>query len=184
MNLTKTITITALLVLPALAMANPPHTKGPHPNRAERAQHDAEMLEMIKERHPEKYEHLMQLQQDDPEAFRNAMHKVRRYMKGAKGKGLSPEEREAMMTLHEDFKDALQEYRSAPKSKQKELYTELTELAEEIFDAKQKHRKARLKKIREHVTELEAEIEERDASRDELIKEFLDQKIDPKPKGL
>ncbi|MGB0638061.1 MAG: hypothetical protein ACPGTU_01935, partial [Myxococcota bacterium] len=109
MNLTKTITITALLVLPALAMANPPHAKGPHPNRAERAQHDAEMLEMIKERHPEKYEHLMQLQQDDPEAFRNAMHKVRRYMKGAKGKGLSPEEREAMMTLHEDFKDALQE---------------------------------------------------------------------------
>ena len=184
MNLSKTITLSALLVLPALAMARPPHAKGQHADRAERAQHQAEMLEKIKDQYPEKYEHLMQLRQDDPEAFRDAMHKVRRYMRGARGKDLSPEEREAMMTLHEDFRDALQEYRAAPKGIQKELYAELTELAEEIFDAKQKHRRARLKKIREHVTELEAEIEERDASRDELIKEFLDKKVESKPKGL
>ena len=184
MNLTKTITLAALLALPALAMARPPHAKGPHPDRAERAQHDAEMLEKIKQMHPEKYEHLIQLQQDDPEAFRHAMHKVRRYMRGARGKDMSPEEVEAMVTLREDFRDALEEYRNASKGKQKALYAELTGLAEEIFDAKQKHRRARLKKIREHVTELEAEIEERDATREELIKEFLDKKIESKPKGL
>ena len=60
----------------------------------------------------------------------------------------------------------------------------LAELAEEIFDAKQSHRQRRLERIRTHVDELESEIKERAENREALIEEWIDDKLEEKPRGL
>jgi hypothetical protein len=183
MTLTKTITLIALCSLPALAFATPPDNEGPQVSRSLSPDH-TELLKQVQEQWPEKYEKLMRLRVEDKEAFRHAMRRVSRYMSDPGKAEEVREEKASMMSLRQDFEEALLEYREASEKEKKTLYPELVEIAETIFDSRQEHRRQKLEKIRTHVEELQTEINDRDANREELIREVIEQKTNAKPKGL
>ena len=179
MNLKK-LTITTLLVaMPTLAIAKPPH--GEHSREQMR-----ELLGEVKDKNPEKFERLMELRRTNPEAFRHAMRKVRQHYKG----GVEPDdpalraEKEKMRDLRREIRDVLEAYKAADEGEKLKVRKDLELLAAEVFDARQSHRELRLDKIREHVEELEAEIKERESNRDALIEAWVEEKINPGPRGL
>ena len=180
MNLHTLIVAGALLTLPTLATAKPP----PH-REGKRAEH-RELLELVREKHPEKFDHLMRLKEEDPKAFRHAMRRVRDHMSTIMNSD-DPrirEEKEKMRGLREDMREAIGVYRAADGPDKESARADVEELAEVIFDAKQEHRKLRLERIRAHLGELEAEIAERESNREELIEEWLEDKLEEKPRGL
>jgi len=185
----KTLAIILLAALPSLAMANPHGERGqkdPHAEQDRRRQMRS-VLGEIKEKYPKKFHYLMQLREEDPMAFRQAMGEILRQKKmGHFGKE-DPEikaEKERFKELKEDLRSALEDHRSAPDSDKAKHRAELLEMAEEIFEAKQKLRRMRVKKIREDLKSLEAEIAERDANREQLIEDFVEQKLGEELKGL
>ena len=140
----------------------------------------AELIEKVRERYPEKYEKLMKLRKDDPEAFRHAMRSLHHQMmfgKDAKDPAVR-ERKERIRGLMGQFREALEDYRDAGERKQQMIREELETLANEIFDAKQEFRRNRLKRVQEKVQELKAEIAERDEQQDELIQEFIQEKTE------
>lgn len=180
MSLHNVIITGILLALPTLALAKPP----PHRD-GKRAEH-RELLELVREKHPEKFDHLMRLKEEDPKAFRHAMRRVRDHM-SAVMKSDDPrmrEEKEKMRGLREDMREAIRVYRTAEGQDKESARADVEELAEVIFDAKQEHRKLRLERIRAHLGELETEIAERESNRDALIEEWLEDKLEDKPRGL
>ena len=114
------------------------------------------------------------------------MRRVRAHM-GMDGDADDPQlraEKEKMRGLREEMRDAIAAYRAAEGEDKDRARDEVSELAEEIFDAKQSHRQHRLERIRAHVDELEAEIKERAENREALIEEWIDDKLEEKPRGL
>lgn len=176
----KLVIIFALSALPALALANPdkPHRRGDE--MGEHHRRGAELLEKVRERYPEKYERLMKLRKEDPEAFRHAMRSLHhKMMFGDDAKDPAIRERkDHIRGLMEQFKEALEDYRDSGERKQDQTREELESLANEIFNAKQEFRRNRLKRVQEKVQELKAEIAERDAQKDELIQDFIQEKTE------
>ncbi len=176
----KLAIILALSALPSLAIANPdkPHHRGDEMGK--RHHRGAELIEKVRERYPEKYERLMKLRKDDPEAFRHAMRSLHHQMMfGEDAKDPAVRERkDRIRGLMDQFKEALEDYRDAGERKQQTIREELETLANEIFDAKQEFRRNRLKRVQAKVQELKAEIAQRDEQKDELIQEFIQEKTD------
>ena len=180
MTLNKALMTGILLVLPNLALAKPP------PDRdGQRAEYRA-LLEKVREKHPEKFDHLMRLKEEDPKAFRHAMRRVRAYM-GSGANSDDPRmqaEKEKIRELRLEIRDAIGAYRDAEGQDKEKAREVVAELAAEIFETKQAKRRIQLDRIRSHVGELEAEIKERDENREELIEEWIEDKLEDKPRGL
>jgi hypothetical protein len=100
---------------------------------------------------------------------------------------VSPEFRaakEQLNDLHEGFKAAIGDYRSANAKKQLALKGELQGIAEEIFAAKQTFRRMKLKKLKTDLSKLESEIAERESMAEELIESFVNKRIDAQLRDL
>jgi hypothetical protein len=178
MTINKIILAAFVATMPTLALAEPPHSEGKPEVR--------EALEKVRAKHPEKYDKLMKLRQENPKEFRHAMRRVMHHF-GEGPDQNDPQiraEKEKMRELRGDFKSALDEYNAADEGERTQLRKELVELAEEIFDAKQSHRRMRVEKMQKHLSELESEITERAGKRSELIEQFVDEKTKDSLKGL
>jgi len=183
------LAIALLCLLPTLSNANPHRDRGPQPQQVS-DDHRREMrmaLAEIKDKYPKKFAYLMNLREDDPMAFRKAMGEIMRQRKmGTFGKE-NPDvrtEKDRLKELKSDFRLTLEAHQNAAEAEKPQIKRELLEMAEDIFDSKQQLRRLRVKIIQEEITKLEAEIAERDASRDELITEFVDDKIGENLQGL
>ena len=185
------ILLALLTALPTMAMANPPGERRPADPQAEqdRRRMMRTVLGEIKEQYPRKFEHLMKLREENPAEFRKAMGDILRQKQKKEGYFREPDpeimaEKKRFKELKEDFHSALQDYQNASESEKNKHRSELREMAEEIFEAKQKLRRMRVGKILDDLKALEAEIAERDANREELIENFVDEKIGATLKGL
>ena len=187
MNHRMALAAAFLFALPGLAIAEPP-SEGPPP--ASEAQNEYRrnarlLMKHLYETNPAKFEALMEMRQNSPGEFRATI----KQMLGEKKSGLmDPEmraEKQKMKELREDFRSALDDYHAANRKEQSKIRGQLEELAEEIFDAKQRHRREKVTKMRTELKRLEAEIADRDASREDRIEEFVEQKIGAsQPRGL
>lgn len=187
MKIQRTIAALILCSLPTFAMAEPPSDRGRNAPHAEgdRRAHARKIMEHLKIENPEKYAHMMKLRKTDPEEFRRAMGGLLRHRKNMVE--VSPELRaakEQLTELHEDFKAAIGDYRSANAKEQTVLKEELQGIAEEIFAAKQTFRRMKLKKLKTDLSKLESEIAEREAMAEELIESFVSKRIDAELRGL
>jgi catalase len=187
MKIQKTLSIALLCALPGLALAHSSHDKaprGPHAEHDRRAQVRA-MLERVKEDYPKKYQHLMDLRESDPVAFRMAMRQMLQQKKFSDGgdDAKMQAENQKKREQREDFRQALNDYQSADNDEKRKIRKQLIEMAEDIFDAKQEHRRMKVTKMRKELKRLESEIAERDASRDQHIEEFVDEKIQASQRG-
>ncbi len=185
----KTLLLAVLAALPSMAMANPHGERrhsDPHADQDRRRQVRLVLAE-IKTQYPRKFDHLMKLREEHPAEFRKAMGEILRQKKMGNFGQPDPEimaEKKRFRELKEDFRAALQDHNNASESDKAKHRKELLEMAEEIFEAKQKLRRLRVKKIGEELKSLEAEITERDANREELIEEFIEQKLGESLQGL
>jgi HD-GYP domain-containing protein (c-di-GMP phosphodiesterase class II) len=169
--------LTATLALPALALAE---GRPPPPPDAR------DLMEIVREKYPERFERLKHLRAEDPEAFRKALRRIRERMGTGPGheQSESKEDKEAMRGLLDKFKATLEDFQEANADDRADLRSNLVELAGEIFDAKQAHREARLEKMRSRLGDLEQEIAERTDQRETLIEQFVEEKTTARLKGL
>ena len=185
----KTLIIVLMSLLPSLAVANPQsERRSPDPQaEQERRRMVRTVLGEMKTQYPKKFEHLMKLREENPTEFRRAMGDILRQKKAGHLRQPDPEivaEKARFRELKADFHSALQDYQSAAAPDKVKHRTELRDMAEEIFDAKQNLRRLRVGRIVEDLKALESEIAERDANREELIEQFVDEKIGATLKGL
>lgn len=181
--------IALLCAMPTLSNANPHRERIPQPHQAS-DDHRREMrvaLAEIKDQYPKKFAYLMNLREEDPMAFRKSMGEIMRQRKrGTFGKE-NPEvraEKDRLKEYKAEFRSVLEAHQNAAQAKKPKIKRTLLELAEDMFEAKQQLRRLRVEMIEDDLRTLEAEIAERDASRDKLIAEFVDEKIGENLKGL
>jgi gas vesicle protein len=178
MNPTKLILSAALVALPTLAIAKPPHGEG-------HREQMRELLGEIKERSPERYNRLMELRRVDPEGFRKAMKKIHSRFGGGPDfdDPAMRAQKEKMRELREDARDLLESYKAAAGEEKPSIRNDLKSLAAEIFDARQSHRKMRLDKIRQHVEDLENEIQDLADNREDWIESWVNKKTEAPTTG-
>ena len=120
-------------------------------------------------------------------AFRKTMGEIMRQKKlGTFGKE-NPDvraEKDRLRELKSEFQFAVESHRLAAEAEKAKIRRDLIEMAEDIFDSKQQLRRLRVSILSEELKNLEDEIEQRDARRDELITEFVDDKVGENLKGL
>ena len=185
----NTFAIAILCALPTLSNATPHRERGPQPHQVS-DDHRREMrmaLAEIKDKYPKKFAYLMTLREEDPMAFRKTMGEIMRKKKlGTFGKE-NPDvraEKDRLRELKSEFQSAVESHRLAAEAEKAKIRRDLIEMAEDIFDSKQQLRRLRVSILSEELKNLEDEIEQRDARRDELISEFVDDKVGENLKGL
>jgi len=167
------IAVAFLFALPTLALASPPSGPGPE-----------QLLERVKERWPEKYEHLMGLRQTDPDLFHQHMQKLHHHMMKAEQYPEMTDQVEEMHDLQKQFYAEVKAFKEAKGKEREAIRKELMRMAGEIFEARQALRLLRLERAKERIEELEKDIEDRVDNRTELIEEFVDEATGEKLDGL
>ena len=181
----RTLFIGLLCLFSGLATAEPPHHHRGEKGDSYAEKSPREMMAWLKENHPEKFEHLLKMRSENPEEFRHQMGRMMRRMHHKKD--MSPEMKEhheRMKVLSDEFAELLYAFKDASEKEQNKLRGDLQDLAAEMFDMKQEGRRARLDHAKQRIVKLETEIQEREEKRDELIEEWLEQKIGDGPRGL
>ena len=176
MTINQIILSVFLGCLPKLAQAKEPHSE-------KRAQ-AREILEQVREINPERYERLIRLRKDNPQAFRHALRRASQVLGPARDDPPFREAKEKTRGLRDAFKTTLEAYNNADADDAAGLRSQLVEIATQIFEAKQADRRQRLEKMDAHLRELEEKIEERADNRDALIEKFVDEKTNQKITGL
>jgi hypothetical protein len=191
--------LAATLALPSLALAEEPRHKGDAEAKERHHKGNGEakgrrhkgngdtqgIMEKVRKQYPERFERLMLLRAEDPEAFRHALRRIRERM-GASidhEPAGSQEEKEAMRELHAKFKTALEAIIEANAHERSELELNLVELAGEIFDEKQANREERLETMRSRLSKLEQKITKQTEQRETLIDQFIEERRSAVLKG-
>ena len=175
-------TVVAIFVI-ALAWpimeADAQHRKGfrpgPPPAREEarKGQHANPMrnrgwLQMLKEKHPEEYERLQELRESDPEAFRDEIRKrFRQHVKRRMRKHVGPHNRECM--------ELAKKYHDAENPEEKAaLKQQLHDAVKKAFDARVEQQAAMIKRMEERLNKLRNHLATREANRDEICAERVE----------
>jgi len=136
------------------------------------------LKERFQQRNPEEFKKLMELRENDPEAFKARMRELTQeaMLKGGPG-GMAlntPEDAESMK-LAKQYQDA-----STPEEKAK-LKEELRKTVANAFDKRLEAQKKRFAEMEEHVTKAKAEFADREKNRSDIIANRVDELTkDPK----
>lgn len=133
---------------------------------------EAEILDAVHTRDPDKHARLLTLKQTDPGLYAATMWRLRH---------LSPEPTPDEIELR-GLQARLQGLRDAhpdgidglPRKEQQAVRAEVAQIAERIFAIRQAQRRARLDELKASIAELEADVAARDAERDTRIQRFVD----------
>jgi len=143
------------------------------------------LLELVEERSPERYEALLELKETNPERYQQALKRIGRMAHRGEERPESVKVMEEVRELQEEFREKVEEYESvSSKKEQKAIRAEMLVLAGEIFEIKQELRVQRLEQARARLTELEEEVQVRAENSEQMIEEYVDQALEPQPKGL
>mgnify|MGYP001545066878 CR=1 FL=1 len=131
--------------------------------------HVKEWVEQLKEENPEEYERLMKLREDDPEAFRQALHARLRNKMGDRVRKMHEAGEKETLELAE-------KYHAAEAAEEKaEIKEQLTALVKQTFDERVETQKEMLKRMEAKLAEFRENIAKREAKRDEICAERVEQ---------
>lgn len=172
------------LTLATPAMAQPRHNPGGgqpgghHPmSLEEMIQREQELLDFVLEHDQEKYEYLVQLKENNPQAYKVNMQGVARFVEQAQGDPGFVERAKRMRDLKAFLETATGDYDALSKAEQKDRKAEITAAVEELFDLRQEERHAKVAEIERKLEELELEIQDRDQNRKSIVNDFVEQII-------
>lgn len=186
--LARLMVLWVALTMPALAAppppappAPPPPVHGPPPGVEEWAiAKEQELLGMVEEHAPERLPELMVLRESDPARYFVALRQVAR----VSGRLDDPEELERFERVREleaRIAELGQGFSEASAGEQKKRRAEAERIAGELFDLKQAQRQRRVEELEAKLAKLEQDVAEREKRRDQIVKRFVDERLEPTP---
>lgn len=139
--------------------------------------HEGEILEKVQHLDPEAYERLMRLRERDEGMYWAQLGRMARMLHRASEDPESAERKEEMRDLGRRLRRLRKDYPELDKGEQKERRAEMIDVAGQLMDLKQAERRARIEEMRGKIAHMEAEIDEREQRRDELVEGFVDQML-------
>ena len=172
-----------LFTVPAFAgppgLAPPGERRGPpSQERIEEVQaRELEILEVVKENDPGRYELLMEAKVEDEHGYWKQMVHVARMVERFHGDPEFAKRSLDMRDLQRQIKDLARTWRAADAAEQARLRDEMAVLTGRLFELKPAERRQRLSELQEKIRKLESDIEDRERIMSEKIEEYLDSVI-------
>jgi len=167
-----------IALLLAFALAQPPGAPGHGGAGAhleEVLSHRDELMQLLAEHDPHKHTRMERLERSDPQAFALALVRVARQVDRLRD---DPEALKRFQELRAEEKRvrALAEgFHDLSGADQKRRRAELEAAAERIMALKQAERRSAVDELRAKIAEIEADIEQREKSKSQLVDAFVDQ---------
>jgi len=142
---------------------------------------EGELLALVKEHAPERYETLVGLKTTDPEAYMRTLRRIAKVYRETGGDEVAVGRKIEMHSLERELHELAGDFSSLSASDQKARRKQMDELGSTLFTLRQEDRRANVVRLEARLEELKAEIEEREKNEDELIDRFIDHLIHGKP---
>jgi hypothetical protein len=177
----RTFVLFSFLVgLPALAgppgLAPPGERRGPPtPELLDEVQaREVEILAVVKENDPGRYEQLMEAKEDDERGYWRQMVHVARMVERFHGDPEFAKRSLDMRDLQKKIKAHMRLWEAAGPDEQTKLRQEMVSMTETLFEFKQEERRQRLTELQDKIQKLESDIEDRDQNKSAKITEYLE----------
>jgi len=135
---------------------------------------EVDILMVVKENDPGRYEQLMDTKRTDERAYWRQMVHVARMVDRVKSDPEYPQRNMDMHLLQKQIKEKARAYDDLSAADQKTAYAEMEVLTAELFEMKQADRRQRIEELQRKLKDLEADIEQREENKEDKIKEYLD----------
>ena len=140
--------------------------------------HETSILSMLRERSPQLHTRLLQLERSDRIGYLRELGRLARAIARARQ---DPEALERAITLRSktwELEALARAYQTLPEDQRPARRSEISRLTSEVMDLKQAERRARLAEMRSRLEALQAEIEGREARREQIVREYVEQLLD------
>ena len=174
------VLLCCLVGLPALAgppgLAPPGDRRGPPtPELLEEVKaREVEILAVVKENDPGRYELLMDVKEEDEKGYWRQMVHVARMVERFHGDPEFAKRSLDMRDLQKKIKAHVRLWEAADEDEQKQLRQEMVAMTETLFELKQEERRQRLTELQDKIQKLESDIEDRDQNKNAKIDEYLE----------
>jgi len=172
-----------LLAAPAVAgppgLAPPGDRRGPPPPELieEVRERELEILAVVKENDPGRYELLMEAKVSDEKGYWRQMVHVARMVERFHGDPEFASRSLDMRDLQKQIKALVRRWKEADPAGQSEIRKEMVALTNELFELKQAERRQRLTELQDKIRQLESDIDDREHNKSAKIDEYLDSLI-------
>jgi hypothetical protein len=153
-----------------------------HPPAAPRItdEQERELLDVLKERMPERFTRLQKLKEESPRMYATSMREIWRWYSGWK---TAPRDVQDAFVASQQaqirISQVVRQIESAPAGERARLRDELRAAVGAEFNADQKIRQYRLGQLQEQLTKLREQMQQRAAQRDRFIDERIDRLLNP-----
>ncbi len=134
-----------------------------------------EILAAVAEHDPAMHARLVELKKLDHRAYVVTLVRVARRAERLRGDPRARERFEEIRTLEGEIRELARDFRQLPEEQQAARRAQMEALAPELFELKQAERRASLSELQRRIEGLSEEIEQREAQRETLIEDYLDQ---------
>ncbi len=138
---------------------------------------ELQILTLVKENDPGRYEQLMQAKEDDERSYWRQMIHVARMVERFQGDPEYAKRALEMRELQRRVKELAKGWAHKNAQEQKAARAEMEGVVAELFEMKQAERRERLAELQAKISELENDIAERDKTKKAKIDEYLEQMI-------
>ncbi|MEM6930375.1 MAG: hypothetical protein AAF602_25785 [Myxococcota bacterium] len=173
--------LTAALAAPGEPSTVPPKTiLGPDVAVTDDAPVDeAKLLATVRELDPVQHQRLLRLKRRDPVAYRTVLRRVARKMERASRDPDSLARALEIRRINQALLALRDQYRAASGDRRVAIRAEMVTKALGLMELKQAERRARLREMQDRLDKLQAEVDEREATKDRLVDEYVDGLLKP-----
>ena len=136
---------------------------------------EAEILALVEASDPAMFSRLQELKAMDQQAYVVTLVRVSRRVERMRKDPEAQERFETIRRLEDELRTMADAYGAMSSADQATHRAQMEATALALFDAKQAERRAQLADLEKKMGDLRDEIQERDAQRDDLIDDYLDQ---------
>jgi hypothetical protein len=155
----------------AAAQPTPP----PEAAVAQLMSREDELMTVIHNHDPQEHARMLRLREVDRGAYAAALFRVARVLERAAEDPAAAARWQAIREREEELRRLGRSYLALPADRRPELRARMEALAGELLELKQTERRARLEELRGRLDALNREIEAREAAREQLVREYVEQ---------
>lgn len=178
-----------MLISSATALAQQPprgHRSGAEADRAERRdrlmEREDELLALVKEHAPDRFDTLVGLKTTDPDAYFRTLRRIAKVYRETGGDEQAVGRKIEMHSLERDLHELARGFDALPAGEQKTRRKEMDTLGATLFGLRQDDRRANVARLEARLDELKTEIDDREKNQEEVIERFIDHLIEGKPR--
>ncbi|MFK7928682.1 MAG: hypothetical protein AB8H79_10880 [Myxococcota bacterium] len=165
------------LATPSFAFDGPPDSSGERAERPGRGPRsgarEQQFLNRLQARDPARYDKVVEIQRDRPRLYRALLGHTAQQLR-AGGRGEAMKKVQVLVDESYSLKTQLDAYAAADAKAKKRLSPEIQATVGRLFELRQQLRREQLATMEARLARLRSEIEEREKSKDTIVREFTD----------